>query len=168
VSEQVDEHDEPSRASVRFALDGLGALRFEVALAEGDRGRAEPGAFFNLVLRVGAPGDSLARFARLIVPRRLARRMTLQRALVRLGLELDKHASRARSDMAQRLEAARHRFEISMAADMDRAAVSVAQAARRTAELRQGAEIETNRKLAGDELAPETIENVGQPLARRP
>ena len=87
--------------------------------------------FFSLVLRVDAPGETVARILSLILPERSGRRTILRRSLVRLHAELEKHSGRARSDLAQRLETARHRFENMMAAELDRTAASIAEAARR-------------------------------------
>jgi hypothetical protein len=121
--------------------------------------------FFHLVQRVDAPGETLARLTLLTLPRRAARRVMLQRALRRLGDELEKHSGRARSDLAQRLDAARLRLEKAMAAALDHTAASIAEAARRAAAMQERAELEQDRQRAEDEAARKAIEDLRALLA---
>jgi hypothetical protein len=119
------------------------------------------------VLWVEAPGDTVVRLILWLLPRRAARRIVVRKALARLGDELEKHAGRARSDLARRLDAARIRFEKAMAAEMDRTATSVAEAARRAMAMRQEAEAEQDRRHAEDGAAREAIRDVRAVLSRQ-
>jgi len=151
-------------------LRTLASNLFEVSLPKVSVGEVseERERFFALVLRVDAPGETVARLIPLILPRRAARRMILQRALRRLGNELEKHSGRARSDLAQRLEAARRRFENSMSAELDHTAASIADAARRAVAMRRQAELEQDRQRAGDKAVREAIKDVRTLLAKGP
>jgi len=151
-------------------LRTLASNLFEVSLPQVSVGDVseERERFFSLVLRVDAPGETVARLIPFILPRRAARRMFLQRALRRLGNELEKHSGRARSDLAQRLDAARRRFEDSMSAELDHTAASIAEAARRAVAMRQRAELEQDRQRAEDKAAREAIKDVHTLLAKVP
>lgn len=151
-------------------LRTLASNLFEVSLPQVGVGDVseERERFFSLVMRVDAPGETVARLIPFILPRRAACRMILQRALRRLGNELEKHSGRARSDLAQRLDAARRRFENSMFAELDHTAASIAEAARRAVAMRQRAELEQDRQRAEDKAAREAIEDVRTLLAKVP
>ena len=150
-------------------LRRLASGLFEVFLPQVKLGavREERERFFSLVLWVEAPGDTVVRLILWLLPRRAARRIVVRKALARLGDELEKHAGRARSDLARRLDAARIRFEKAMAAEMDRTATSVAEAARRAMAMRQEAEAEQDRRHAEDGAAREAIRDVRAVLSRQ-
>jgi cellobiose-specific phosphotransferase system component IIA len=93
--------------------------------------------------------------------------MILRRSLVRLRAELEKHSGRARSDLAQRIDTARRRFEKTMAAELDRTAASIAEAARRATTMREKAELEQNRQRAEDERARQAIKAARALAAQR-
>jgi hypothetical protein len=150
-------------------LRTLAASLFDVSLPHVSVGDVseERERFFSLVLRVDASGETVVRLFSLILPQRSARRMILRRSLVRLRAELEKHSGRARSDLAQRIDTARRRFEKTMAAELDRTAASIAEAARRATTMREKAELEQNRQRAEDERARQAIKAARALAAQR-
>jgi len=93
--------------------------------------------------------------------------MILRRSLVRLRAELEKHSGRARSDLAQRIDTARRRFEKTMAAGtrpdggVDRRSCAESHNDAREAELEQ------NRQRAEDERARQAIKAARALAAQR-
>ena len=73
-------------------------------------------------------------------------RALLERARRELAGEFDKHAGRARWDLAQRLDAVRRRFEIAMAAEPDRSVETIVAATARAECLRSTAEAERHQQ----------------------
>jgi hypothetical protein len=61
----------------------------------------------------------------------------LAAARAQLASEFDKHAGRARWDLAQRLEAVRHRFQTAMRAELEEAVEAIVRAASHADELRR-------------------------------
>lgn len=98
--------------------------------------------FFYLFLHVGTSTESLDRALRRLLPPAVVRRRLLQRARRDLAAEFDKHAGRARWDLTQRLDAVRRRFEVAMAAELDRSVETILQATERAESLRSMAERE--------------------------
>jgi GTP-binding protein EngB required for normal cell division len=98
--------------------------------------------FFYLFLHVGTSTESIGRLLRRLLPAALVRRRLLERARAELAREFDKHAGRARWDLTQRLDAVRRRFEVSMAAELDRSVRTILEATARAEELRAMAEAE--------------------------
>ena len=66
----------------------------------------EPARFSYLFLRVGSTTEYYDTLARRLLPARLRRRRILARAEHAVAQELDKHAGRARADIAERLDSA--------------------------------------------------------------
>jgi small GTP-binding protein len=86
--------------------------------------------FSYLFVRAESPGSSAIRVLEALLPGDRARRRMLRRAQQRLAGELDKHAGRARWDLVQRLDAARHQFVAAMTAELDETETSLLAAAR--------------------------------------
>ncbi len=95
----------------------------------------QPRRFSYLFLHVESPGTSLARTLMASLPLEWGRRRTLERARRRLSAELDKHAGRARYDLAERLHEAQRGFVATMAAELDDVQRSIAEAAGRARSL---------------------------------
>jgi hypothetical protein len=154
-------------------LRRLAADLFEVPLPPVSLGGVseERERFFTLVMRVDAPGETFARLIAFILPRGLARHRATKRARRQLAHELEKHAGRARSDLARRLQEARLRFEKAMGAALEHTAESIAEAAQRAETMHQRAERDQDRQRAEDEAARRAIEVVrtlvvrGEPAA---
>jgi GTP-binding protein EngB required for normal cell division len=87
--------------------------------------------FFYLFLHVGGTGESFDSFLRRLVPSSVARRRALRRATAELAAEFDKHAGRARADLAQRLDAVRNGLERAMTAELEDAVDAILEAAHR-------------------------------------
>ncbi|MGH9110273.1 MAG: dynamin family protein [Acidimicrobiales bacterium] len=85
---------------------------------------SQPVRFTYQFLRVESPGTAAARAIALLVPIG-ARARLLRRARRRLAGELDKHAGRARHDLALRLQAARDRFAGVMSQELEETERSV-------------------------------------------
>jgi small GTP-binding protein len=107
--------------------------------------------FFYLFLHVGTSTEGLSRLARRLLPSSVVRKRLLAAALTHLASEFDKHAGRARWDLAQRLEAVRSRFEAAMRAELDGAVESILRAARLADEMRAATQDERTRRSEGDE-----------------
>lgn len=90
--------------------------------------------FFYLLVPAERFDEPIVRLAGRLLPGRLARRRALARAVAELARELDKHAGRARADLASRLDAARRRFVDAMAAELETAIGAVLAAAARAEE----------------------------------
>jgi hypothetical protein len=106
--------------------------------------------FFYLFVRVGSSGETVSRLASRLLPGRILRRRMLAAARAQLAAEFDKHAGRARWDLAQRLDAVRRRFESAMRTELEESIRSILRAAERTDELRATAEEERARKVDDD------------------
>jgi small GTP-binding protein len=109
--------------------------------------------YFYLFLHVGTSTETIGRAVRLLLPRRAVRRRLLERARHDLARELDKHAGRARWDLAQRLDAVRRRFEAAMAAELGRSVSAILEAAARAEERHAMAEAERELHKQANEAA---------------
>ncbi|MGP8209096.1 MAG: dynamin family protein [Acidimicrobiales bacterium] len=98
--------------------------------------------YFYLFLNVGSSTESIDRLFRRLLPPVIVRRRLLDRARRHLAAEFDKHAGRARWDLTQRLDAVRRRFEVAMAAELERSVETILAATTRAEELRSQAEAE--------------------------
>jgi len=79
-------------------------------------------------IRIESPTAPIGRLLGLLLPPRLVRRRALGAARRRLAQEFDKHAGRARSDLAQRLQAVERDFVTSMVAEYEETQSSLVQA----------------------------------------
>ncbi len=86
--------------------------------------------FSYLFVRVESPTAPIGRLLGLLLPRGAARRRALDAAERRLVQELDKHAGRARYDLAQRLESVNGEFVAAMVAEYEETQSSLVRAAR--------------------------------------
>jgi hypothetical protein len=109
--------------------------------------------FFYLFLHVGSSTESLGRLARRMFPQSYVRRRLLAQACRHLTSEFDKHAGRARWDLAQRLEGVRLRFEATMRCELADAVAAILRAAGRAEKLRSVSEAERARTILDDEQA---------------
>lgn len=100
--------------------------RLEIPQLEEQRDR-----FSFLFLHVGSTADPLRRAAARFAPARLARRRAVSRAGAELRSEFDKHAGRARWDVAQRLEDARAQLERAMRDELEGSIAAIVEAADR-------------------------------------
>lgn len=75
--------------------------------------------FSYLFVHIESPTAPIGRLLGLLLPPGLARRRALGAAERRLVQEFDKHAGRARYDLAQRLEGVEHDFVASMVAEYE-------------------------------------------------
>ncbi|HTV12030.1 MAG TPA: dynamin family protein [Acidimicrobiales bacterium] len=98
--------------------------------------------YFYLFLHVGSSTESVDRALRRLLPPAVARHRLLRRARHELASEFDKHAGRARWDLTQRLDAVRRRFEVALAAELDRSVETIVEATRRAEGSRSLAELE--------------------------
>jgi small GTP-binding protein len=130
--------------------------RLEVPLITEQRDR-----FSFLFVRVGSTTEPLSRAASRMVPGRWARRRALARARAELAAEFDKHAGRARWDLAQRLDAARRELENALRAELDESIDAIVQAAERACQWRTRAEEDRQR----DEARSIDLERLGAQLA---
>lgn len=87
--------------------------------------------FSYLFLHVESPGTSLGRTLVASVPLEWGRRRSLERARQRLDRELDKHAGRARYDLARRLQEAQRDFVAVMSDELDEVEHAILDAADR-------------------------------------
>jgi GTP-binding protein EngB required for normal cell division len=109
--------------------------------------------FFYLFLSVGRSTESIDRLFRRLLPAPIVRRRLLERAGRDLAGEFDKHAGRARWDLAQRLDAVRRRFEVAMAAELERSVETVLAATVRAEELSSIAEVERQQHRQANDAA---------------
>jgi len=109
--------------------------------------------YFYLFLYVGSSTEGVERLLRRLLPAPLARRRLLERARRELAAEFDKHAGRARWDLTQRLGSVRRRFEVAMAAELERSIATVVQAAVRAEQLHALAEAEREEARSKAEAA---------------
>lgn len=84
--------------------------------------------FSYLFVRIESPTAPIARLLRLLLPPGLARRRALAMAQRRLVQEFDKHAGRARYDLAERLEGVEREFVASMVAEYEETQSSLVRA----------------------------------------
>lgn len=122
---------------------------------------AQRDRFSFLFLHVGSATEPLSRAAARIVPSRWARRRALARAEQELVAEFDKHAGRARWDLAQRLEAARLDLDKAMRTALDESVEGIIEAADRARTWHARAEEDRDRE---DEQA-RTLERLATELA---
>ena len=87
--------------------------------------------FSFLFVRVGSTTEPLGRAVSRLAPARWARRRALAAAKAELAAELDKHAGRARWDVAQRLDAACLDLEQTLRAELEGSIAAIAEAAER-------------------------------------
>ncbi|MCA1845064.1 MAG: dynamin family protein [Actinobacteria bacterium] len=118
----------------------LGTLQVPEVAEERER-------FFYLFLHLEGLNDQLARNVRRLLPPRVRRRRLTGAAHRELVSELDKHAGRARWDIAQRLDGVRLRFEAAMREQLREVIDGVFQAAGRAKKRRAAVSAE----LAGGE-----------------
>jgi small GTP-binding protein len=109
--------------------------------------------YFYLFLHVGSSTESVDRVLRRLLPAGVARRRLLQRARRDLAAEFDKHAGRARWDLTQRLDAVRRRFEVAMAAELERSVDTILRATERAESLRSMAEVEQHALQETNDVA---------------
>ncbi len=112
--------------------------------------------YFYLFVHVGTSTESVDRLLRRLLPPGLARRRLLGRARRDLAGEFDKHAGRARWDLAQRLDAVRRRFEVAMAAELERSVGTILAATARAEELRGMAEVQRHQHRQASDAARRT------------
>jgi len=84
--------------------------------------------FSYLFIRIESPTAPIGRLLGMLLPPGLARRRALGAAERRLAQEFDKHAGRARSDLAQRLQAVERDFVASMVAEYEETQSSLVRA----------------------------------------
>jgi hypothetical protein len=117
--------------------------------------------FSYLFIHVGSSAEPVGRALGRLVPARLARRRALVKATAEMAAEFDKHAGRARWDLAQRLEDVRRDIERAMRSELDRSIDAIGEAAARARQWRQAADDERQRRRveAGQlqELATELV-----------
>ncbi len=106
-----------------------------------------------LFLSVGRSTESIDRLVRRLLPPAIVRRRLLERARRDLAGEFDKHAGRARWDLAQRLDAVRRRFEVAMAAELERSVETILAATARAEELSSMAEVERQEHTQANDAA---------------
>jgi Dynamin family len=109
--------------------------------------------YFYIFLHVGSTTEGAERILRRLLPGKIQRRRLLGRARAQLKEEFDKHAGRARWDLTQRLEAVYLRFELAMAAELERTVEMTLEAARRGEELRRAGEPARVARAHADEAA---------------
>jgi hypothetical protein len=109
----------------------------------------QPEHFFYLFLHVGSFNEPFGRLLGRLIPDGIVRRRALTRARLELAREFDKHAGRARRDLAQRLDAVRRVFEAAMAAELDEVIDAIFTAASR-AEERRGTAVSEHEHRAAD------------------
>jgi ribosome biogenesis GTPase A len=117
--------------------------------------------FSFLFLHVGSVTEPFGRIATRLVPARWARPAALERANKELADELDKHAGRARWDMAQRLESARRDLEREMRVELDNSIDAILQAADRAHQWQKKAREDRER----ERLASRHLEQLARELA---
>lgn len=163
-SEAADAEEAWRQLAERFrdrTQDRVNAVRtaaadiFQVALPklEVPHVAEERERYFYLFLHVGTSTEGIDRLLRRLMPPSAARRRLLQQARRDLVREFDKHAGRARWDLAQRLDAVRRRFEVAMAAELERSVETILIATARAEELRSMAELERQHHMAESEEA---------------
>jgi small GTP-binding protein len=81
--------------------------------------------FSYLFLHIEGPNAVVRRVARALIPSRLARRRALRQAQRKLVEEFDKHAGRARYDIAERFKSVEYRFVQLMTAEFEQTDASV-------------------------------------------
>ena len=85
----------------------------------------QPDRFSYLFLHIESPNAVIGRWAGMLLPAGLARRRALRDAQRQLVSELDKHAGRAGSDLAARLDVVRARYVATMADEIERTETSL-------------------------------------------
>ena len=99
-----------------------------------------------------------------LLPSALARRRAQRRARQRLAQEFDKHAGRARYDMAQRLAGAQSELIASMLSEFEQTQESLVVACTKARALRQrGEELQSARAVVRDHVRG-LFEHIGQLL----
>jgi GTP-binding protein EngB required for normal cell division len=109
--------------------------------------------YFYLFLHVGSSTEGIERLAWRLVPPGLRRRHLLERARRDLAAEFDKHAGRARWDLAQRLDAVRRRFEVAMRVELESSVQAILAATARAEELRAMVEVDREQHLRASKAA---------------
>lgn len=137
-----------TQARIDAVRDAAGGL-FSVSLPRWDLPAVaeQREQFFYLFLHVTLTEPFGGLFARL-VPSSIIRRRAAVWATEELAREFDKHAGRARWDLAQRLDGVRHRFEAAMHAELDAAVEAIVSAADRADQLHRAAVDERDRHAA--------------------
>lgn len=147
-----------SRVSARVnALREFAAELFEVPLPrwEVPAVSEERERFFYLFVHVGNSGEAFSRIGRRLLPPKLVRRRLLKVGKAQLVREFDKHAGRARWDLAQRLDSVRRRFEAAMSSELDATVDMILEAVRHAEILLEGTNEERQRTMTADALAKE-------------
>lgn len=117
--------------------------------------------FSFLFLHVGSTTEPLSRAISRLVPPRWARRRALANALSQLVAEFDKHAGRARWDLAQRLDAARSELERAMRDELEGSITAIVEAADRARRWQARAQEDRDR----DEALSGRLQVLGSSLA---
>lgn len=146
LAESARARTEERVAAVRSAASEL----FSVPLP---RVRVPPFAdqqehFSYSFVQVGSFGRPLGLLVSRLLPLRTARRSALSRSRAELSGELDKHAGRARSDLARRLGEARRSLESDMREELERSIEAIVQATHRAGEWRRKGESERRVRAA--------------------
>ncbi|MGH8982223.1 MAG: dynamin family protein [Acidimicrobiales bacterium] len=122
--------------------------------------------FSFLFVRIGSMVDPLHRAALRVVPEPTARRRAVVRAEAELASEFDKHAGRARWDIAQRLEDARRELERAMHDALSGSIDAIVQATERArrwqAEDEQHRDLEERRSGQLDRLGAKLVALAGR------
>jgi len=121
---------------------------------------AQRDRFSFLFIHVGSTTEPLSRVASRLVPSRWARRRALSHAEAELVTEFDKHAGRARWDLAQRLEGARFELEKAMRRALDESIEAIAEAADRARQRQSRTQAERER----DDQQARQLERLGAEL----
>lgn len=121
---------------------------------------ARPERFSFLFVHVGSTTEPLSRAASRLVPSRWARRRALAHAEAELVAEFDKHAGRARWDLAQRLEGARFELEKAMRVELDESIEAIIEAADRARRWQARTQSERER----DDQQARQLERLGAEL----
>lgn len=114
--------------------------------------------YFYLFIHVGSSTEAFSHLARRLLPGPVLRRRLLDQARANLAAEFDKHAGRARWDLTQRLEAVRRRFEMAMAAELERSIETIMAATKRAEELASMAEAERRERREADSATREVAD----------
>ena len=137
--------------AVRAAAAGIFQIHLpEIEIPEVSEERER---YFYIFLHVGSTTEGAERAARRLLPGKLQRRRLLGRARAELAAEFDKHAGRARWDMSQRLDAVYRRFEVAMAAELERTVDMTLEAAKRGEQLHRAGEPQRLARAEADEAA---------------
>ncbi len=151
LANRARQRTEQRANAVRAVASGI--FRIDLPRVQIPEVAEETERYFYIFVHVGSTTEGAERMARRLLPGRLQRRRLLERARSKLAAEFDKHAGRARWDLAQRLDAVVRRFEVAMADELGRTVEMTLEAARRGEELRRASEPERRARAEADEAA---------------